>query len=144
MENNAARPGAPWHFWVVGVILLLWGAMGSFDYAATVARFEPYLSKFPEEALAYYYDAPWWMYVLWGVSSIGSLLTAIFYLARNKMAVPLFALSWLAGLGAVIRTMINPPPNAGGGETMFMLIIMAVTLLLLVYLIWLKKRGILR
>ena len=34
----------PWHLWVVGVVGLLWSAMGAMDFVMTQTRNESYLS----------------------------------------------------------------------------------------------------
>jgi hypothetical protein len=133
----------PWHLWVVGILLLLWQGLASFDYMATVLKYEPYLSQFPEEALAYYYSSPMWMFALWAIASLGGLLGAILLLLRNKLAAPLFAIAFIAGLIASIYMLLNPGPEGTGG---FMAVAFAnlFGLAIVIYVFWQKRRGVLR
>ena len=137
-----SRPKTPWHLWVVGVFLLLWQALASFDFVATVARFEPYLSGYPEDVLEYYYNAPLWMYAMWGIAAFGGLIGSILLLMRKKSAVPAFGLAWLCSLAAVFWQSVNPAPE-GGGEPEFMIIVIIVALLLLLYMGWMQRRRVL-
>jgi len=92
-----ARPRPPVHLWIVGVLALLWNAMGVWDYLATQTRYEPYMSQYSEVQLAYFYGFPAWVVAVWAISVFSGFLGAIALLLRRKWAVWLFALS-LAGL----------------------------------------------
>ena len=147
MSDQQISSKAPWHLWVVGGLLLIWQGMAAFDYMATLIRYEPYLAGYPEDILNYYFNAPAWMYLMWGVASIGGLVAALFLLLRRKLAVPLFALGWLSSLVAAIYTFQNPPPVLGegeGGGVMFYAIVLAAALMVLLYLVWLSRKGVLR
>ena len=48
---KAAGTRAPWHLWVVGIISLLWNAMGAFDYLMSQTRNEQYMAAFTPEQL---------------------------------------------------------------------------------------------
>ena len=143
MENSTTKVSAPWHLWVIGVFLLLWQGMATFDYGATAIRYEPYLSKFPEEALEYYFAAPVWMFAMWGIASIGGLIGAIFVLMRNKLAVPVFFAAWLCGVVATAYSFVNPPPNMEGAK-MFSALVIIASAMVLYYLYAMKKNGVLR
>ena len=41
----------PWHLWAVGVVALLWNAMGALDYVMTQTRNEDYMSGYTPSAL---------------------------------------------------------------------------------------------
>jgi len=143
MSNSTSDISTPWHLWVVGGLLLLWGSIGAFDYLATVLRYEPYLSKFPEEALAYYFNAPLSMFVMWGASALGGFFGAVFLLMRKKIAVPIFGVSWFCSVVAVIYAFINPAPGVAASN-LFMITVIFITLLILIYIYWLQKRDVLR
>lgn len=142
MTELKSEKRAPWHMWVVGILLLVWHGFASFDYIATVIRFEPYLANFPEEILSYFFDAPLWMYAMWGMGSIGGLISTILMLMRRKSAVLIFVSAWVCSMVASIYSVINPMP--GGGNNLFMGIVMVVALLIVIYLHWLQRRGVLR
>src|SRR3546814_11492179 len=48
----------PWHLWVVGVLSLLWNAVGAFDYTMTKLNDADYLSAFTPEQIAYFQSFP--------------------------------------------------------------------------------------
>lgn len=64
MREAETPVSAPWHMWVLGGVLLLWQGFAAFDYVMTLLRVEPYLANHPEEMLAYFYGAPFWMYLM--------------------------------------------------------------------------------
>lgn len=98
-EMNAAeaRPKAPVHLWIVGVLALLWSLMGAFDYLATQLELEFYMSQFTPEQLAYFNAFPVWMTAFWAFGVWGGLAGAIGLLLRKKWAVWAFVVS-IAGL----------------------------------------------
>ena len=139
MTDHKSGASAPWHMWVLGVLLLLWNGFAAFDYAMTVIRYEPYLAGHPEEFLAYFYNAPLWMYAMWGISMVGGLIATLLLLMRRRMAVPVFTLAWVGSVIAVLYSAVNPPP--GGGNLPFAAAIILITFLVLIYFYWLQRRG---
>lgn len=142
MNTVKSKIRTPWHMWVIGVFLLLFNGFATFDYLMTVMRYQPYLSAYPEDVLAYFYGAPLWMYVIWGFSMVGGLIAVIALLMRKRVAVPIYAIAWIASVIAVIYSVLNPVP--GGGSVLFSVIVIIIALLVLVYFRWLQKRGVLR
>lgn len=142
MTTHTSNASAPWHMWVLGGLLLLWNGMAAFDYIMTLIRFEPYLAAYPEETLAYFFNAPIWMYGVWGVSMLGGLIGTILLLARRRTAVPVYALAWLSSVLAVIYSFVKPVP--GGGNALFGVVVIMISLLVLFYFYRLKNRGVLR
>ena len=47
-EPDSSGVKTPWHLWVVGIVALLWNAIGALDFTATQMRFEFYMSQFTE------------------------------------------------------------------------------------------------
>lgn len=131
----AERSRAPVHLWIVGVLALLWNAMGAFDYLATQMRLEFYVSQFTEEQLAYFYGIPAWAVAAWAIAVWGGLLASIGLLLRKAWAVWLFGLS-LAGLA--VSTVYNFGLSEGleimgTGGAIFTAVIWLVAILLLLY-----------
>jgi len=76
-SGRGARVRTPVHLWVVGVLALLWNAMGAFDYLATQFKLEFYVKQFTPEQLSYFYGFPaWavagWAFGVWGPSQARS------------------------------------------------------------------------
>lgn len=143
MTTPKSNISAPWHMWVLGVFLLLWNGMAAIDYVMTVIRFEPYLAGHHEEALAYFYNAPLWMYLMWGVSMLGGFFGTLLLLMRRRAAVPVYAAAWFASVIAVINSVVKPVPGMGNNALLGGAIIL-ISLLILIYFYWLQKRGVLR
>jgi hypothetical protein len=58
MTASPAAARTPAHLWIVGVLSLLWNAMGAFDYTATRLRLDFYMSQFTPQQLDYFYNFP--------------------------------------------------------------------------------------
>lgn len=142
MSNEQTSAGAPWHLWVIGGLLLIWNGLAAFSYVAMLTRFDPVLSGYPEAVLNYYFNAPTWMMVMWGASTVGGFLGAALLLLRQKACVLVMVVAWLASVAAVFYTQKNPPP--GGGDTIFAIAVLIAALFVIYYMTWLARKGFLR
>ena len=95
------RTKAPWHLWLIGVIALLWNAVGAFDYYMSQTKNEAYMKMFTPEQLEFFYSFPSWSVALWAIAVWGGVLGCILLLLRNKLAVCVFLISLI---GMVINT----------------------------------------
>jgi len=82
MNTGETRPKTPIHLWIVGILALLWNAMGAFDYLATELQLEAYMEGFTEEQLAYFYGFPSWVVAFWAFAVWGGLLASVGLLLR--------------------------------------------------------------
>ena len=48
------RTKTPWHLWIIGVVALLWSAIGAFDYVMTQTKNESYMGMFTSEQLEFF------------------------------------------------------------------------------------------
>ena len=87
----------PWHIWAVGVVSLLWNAIGAFDYTMTTLANADYMAPFTADQRAYFQDFPVWATTGWAFGVWASLLGSLLLLIRSRHAVTAFAIS-LAGL----------------------------------------------
>lgn len=131
----------PWHLWVLAILLTLFNTFAAVDYIATIFRIDDYLGNHPPEVLSYYFNAPIWMKIMWGVSMVGGFIGAMLFLLRRAAAVIVTAISWVASVVAVIYTIVNPAPM---GSATASIIILIIALLIVFYMAWMKKRGVLR
>jgi hypothetical protein len=136
----------PVHLWIVGILSILWNAVGAFDYVATQSRLESYMSQFTPEQLEYFYSFPTWMDSAWAVGVWGSLLGSIFLLMRKSWAVWLFGASMLGLAVSTIYNFILSDGMAvmGSGAAIFTAVIWAIVLLLFFYARAMVKSGVLR
>ena len=130
-----ATSRAPIHLWIVGVLSLLWNAMGAFDYAATKLELDFYLSGFPQELLDWVAAFPAWATAAWAFGVWGALAGSIGLLARRRWAVWAFGLS-LAGLAVSTLYQFglsNGMELMGSAGAIFTGAIWAVAIFLLLY-----------
>ena len=143
-DTSTFHPRAGWHLWLVGILGILWNGFGCFDFTMTATRNAAYLEPYPKEMLAYWFAMPWWMWAFWAVGVFGGVLGSIALLAKNKLAVPLFAASLLAAaVSNIIASMDKDAPKMEGTE-IIPYVIMGLAAAFLAYAVWQSRRGVLR
>jgi len=146
MNAGETRQKAPIHLWIVGVLALLWDAMGAFDYLATRLELEFYMSQFTEEQLAYFYGFPVWVTSFWAIAVWSALVGSVGLLLRKKWSVWAFG---VAIVGLVVTSiynfgMSNGAEIMGSEAVVFTVVIWVVSIFLLAYAWAMAKRGVLR
>ena len=143
---SEANVKTPIHLWIVGILALLWNAIGAFDYFATQTRMESYMSKFTPEQLEYFYGFPAWMDAAWAIAVWGSLLGALALLMRKTWAVTLFGLAILGLLVSTVYNFVisNGAEMMGSQGVIFTVIIWVIALLLFFYARAMASRKVLR
>lgn len=149
MAEAVIQPAkAPWHLWAVGILSLLWDAVGAMDFTMTQTRNEAYMKAFTPEQLAYFYGFPLWAVVAWGTATWSGLAGSVLLLLRKRLAFPVYLVS-LAGM--VLTTIYSvglseglKVMGGGVGMVVFNAIIYVTGLLLLLYARAMRKRGVLR
>jgi hypothetical protein len=143
-ETDVER--TPWHLWVIGVVALLWNAMGALDYVMTQTRNEEYMSNFTPEQLSFFYGFPAWVDAAWAIAVWGGVLGTLLLLIRRRYAVWVF----LASLIAMVITAFQNYVLSNGMEIMgdpftlgFTAAIFLAALALLLYARAMQKRKIL-
>lgn len=138
----------PWHLWVVGVLSLLWNAIGAFDYTMTKLNPVTYLADFTPDQQAYFTSFPVWANVGWALGVWGSILGSLLLLARSRHAVTAFIVS-LVGLaiGSVYQFGMHwgdLQRMFGNFPAIFTAIIWVVAIALLIYARRQVAAGVLR
>lgn len=142
---NGTTGKAPRHLWIVGILAVLWNAIGAFDYTATELRLESYMSQFTPEQLAYFYGFPAWAVATWAIAVWGALLGSIGLLLRRRWAVWAFGVS-IAGmvLTAVYSFALSDGlAMMGQGAVMFTAVIWIIAFALFFYARAMARRGVL-
>jgi hypothetical protein len=151
MQDNA-RERAPVHLWIIGVLSLLWSAIGCYDYLMTRMRNTDYLASMmpevdPNAMLAWVDAFPIWAQFGWGLGVWGGLVGSLLLLMRNRWAVHAMGLSLVgAVLGLGYQIVGAPPvPGATGGMMEIMpYVIIAIALALFLYARAMRQKGVLR
>lgn len=136
---------APVHLWIIGIVSLIWNAIGVFDYLATKLRLDFYMSQFTPEQLDYFYSFPAWAVGGWALGVWGALIGSLGLLLRKSWAVSMFAISVI---GLVITSLYNfvltdGADVMGEGGAWFSAVIWIIGILLFFYARAMAKRGVL-
>ncbi|MDF1801024.1 MAG: hypothetical protein P1V81_17785 [Planctomycetota bacterium] len=144
--SNDTSTKTPVSLWIVGVVSLLWNAMGGYDYVMTHSRDETYLANFTPEQLAYLDGYPGWMVSFWAIGVWGGVLGSVLLLLRKSLAGTLFAASFLAVVVATVRNFVFAEgfEAMGTGGALFAGAIFLAALGQLLYARAMRARGVLR
>lgn len=121
---TAISPATPKHLWIVGILSLLWNAIGATDYimseTGNLAWFE--MMGLGAEELAWMQSFPVWAVAAWAIGVWGSVAGSILLLMRSRHAVTAYLLSIA---GAVVSfafqfTAANKPASMEGGAALAM------------------------
>ena len=139
----------PIHFWIVGVLSLLWNAGGAVDYVMTKTNVATYMAEQPPERLALLADAPFWFSITWPVGVWFSVIGSLLLLMRSRFAGSAFALSLLGLIGSSIYTYImvdggSMVAAAGPAAIIFTIGIPIILIALWIYARAMTRAGILR
>jgi hypothetical protein len=91
--SNTNKPGSA--FWIIGIIALLWNAMGVYNYLIQAYQTEAYTSSLNEAQLALMDSMPSWNTALFAIAVFSGLIGTILMLMRKKSAVSLFIISFV-------------------------------------------------
>ncbi len=146
MSNNVSETPAPWHLWAIGVVALLWNALGAFDYLMTQTKNEAYMAQFTAEQLDFFYGLPAWVVAAWAIAVWGGVLGAVLLLLRKQIAVWVL----LVSLVAMVLTAFQNYVLSNGLEVIgdafaltFTAVIFVVALGLFIYARHMRARGVL-
>ncbi|MBV6417120.1 MAG: hypothetical protein CMLOHMNK_01758 [Steroidobacteraceae bacterium] len=133
MTNAASK--APWHLWVVGVLAVLFNAIGVFDFTMSMTRGADYMAGAGMTAaqIAHYLDMPGWMTAVWALGVFTALFASLLLLLRRRLAFPVFSVSLAAFLVSLLYTYVLTDGGAIMGPQMAAASAMiAIVLLLLI------------
>jgi len=145
-DDAAATPDpTPRHLWVVGILGLLWGSMGAYDYLMTQTQNESYMSQFTAAQLEFFYGFPTWVVAFWAVAVWGGVLGTIFLLLRKRLAAPVLLVSFLAMTVTAVHNFVltNGMEVMGGIGLVFSVLIFVFAFGLWFYARSMAQRGVL-
>jgi hypothetical protein len=142
---------APIHLWIVGILSLLWGCFGGYDYTMTRMRNTDYIAASmpgvdPNAALAWVDSMPLYAQFGWGLGVWTGILGAVLLLLRNRWAVWAYGLSLVgAVLGLGYQIALAPPLAGADGPMMKAMpyVIILVALGVFLYARAMQKKGLL-
>ena len=139
---------APWHLWLVGVIAVLFNAIGVFDFVMAMAQGADYMAKagMTPEQIAHYQQFPGWITAVWAVGVFGALLGSVLILLRNRLAAPVFAISLAAfAINLLYTYVLSDGGRIMGSQMAIASTVIAVLLAFFTVYSWqMRRRGVLR
>ncbi len=97
MMTSFHKPIPPW-FWIVGVLLVIWGAVGVFACVQQVRLGADAMGPADDYYRRLYASFPAWYNAVYAVATGAGLLAALALVFRSRLARPLFVLSLIAVL----------------------------------------------
>ena len=147
-DTTTPSTKTPWHLWVVGIISLLWNAVGALDFTMTQLKNEAYLKALTPEQLAFIQGFPFWAVFVWGLGTWGGLLGSLLLLFRRCFAVQLFGASLVGIVFTNVYSYLLSDwlkvMHGGIGAVIFSAVIFVIGVLLLLYARAMRQRGVLR
>lgn len=138
----------PWHFWPVGIIALLFNAIGVIDFVMNLVQGPAYLASagMTPEQVAHYQHLPGWMFAVWAVGVFGAFGASALLLMRRRQAAPVFGVSLAAFLLSLLHTYVLTDGGAvmGLDQTLTSVVIAVLLLLFCIYARAQSARGVLR
>ena len=146
---TAAPVRAPAHLWIVGLVALLWNALGAFDYVMSQTNNAWYFSlmQFSDADRAYIANSPALADAFWAFGVWGGLLGSILLLMRSRYAYWAFVVSLVGALVTTIYQYVITPLPADlqtGGTTMLTIAVVVIAVALLVYSYRMRAKGVLQ
>lgn len=134
---------APWHLWAVGIVTLLWNAIGIMSYMMTRLDMLDQLGMTPDQ-IAFFDTFPAWANALWALGVWGAFFGSILLLARSRWAIASLTVSvvGLAGTTVFQHLMIDLPESMSNPA--IDITIWVITLFMLWYASRMRGQGVLR
>ncbi len=145
--EKSKKSGLPWHAWLLGGILLLYGVAAAYDYAMSIYQGEIYYraSGMTDAQIAYFLAVPIWAVVGWTLSVWGSLFGAVALFLRHRLAVGFFAVSVIGGLIYILYVLVLSAGREAMGDLWLMpLVLAAITTAMTFYCYRLRSLYVLR
>lgn len=150
MKEARATPAglAPWHLWLVGLLMLVWNAMSCYSHVMTLTQNAAYFraTRVTPEIAAYFAAVPAWYVVAWTIGVWGGLVAAVGLLMRKSWTVWWFAASQLAMAVNSVATLLNPVARdvLGSVGSVGAIAVIIIGVFVVLYSMMMKRRGVLR
>lgn len=129
------RAPTPWHLWVIGVLSLLWNAIGAFSYVATQIQLEGYVDAMTQEQLDHFTSFPTWATIAWTIGVGSAVFGSLALLLRRRFAYWLFLVSLLGMIATSVYNFVltSGAEIMGTPNVVFSAVIVLVGILLMFY-----------
>ena len=147
--QQAVSARAPAHWWIVGILSLLWNSFGAYDYVMSRMRNTDYFKSMmpdvdPQAMLNYIDSFPIWASFGWGLGVWLGLAGSVLLLIRSRHAVWAFGLSLIGAILGLGYQLANPMPGLEGFMATGMPIVIILVAAFLAWYSWnAQKKGLL-
>jgi len=142
------RTRAPWNYWLVSVVAVLWNGFGAYDYVMSHTQGDAYFRQagMTEAQIAYMHGYPAWMTAIWALGVWGAVAGAILLLARSRFALYAYVASLAAFVMSLIYSyLLSDEAKVLGQQASIMNVVILTGFLFFVWHAWaMTKRGVLR
>ena len=137
------RMHTPVHLWIVGVVTLLFNAMGIMSYLTTKLGMLEQMGLTPEQ-IAFMNSYPAWISAFWALGVWGAFAGSVLLLLRSRWAVTAMVVAMIGLIGTTLGNYVVLDVPAAMQAPALDVAIWAVTLFLLFYARRMAKAGVLR
>ncbi len=141
--NEMGNKRAPWHLWVVGVLTLLFNAMGGFSYTMTRLGKLADLGMTADQ-IAFFNSYPLWANTMWALGVWGAIAGSLLLLAGSRFAVSALVIAVVGLVGTTIyqQLLVEVPESLQSWP--LVIAIWASTIFLLWYAGKMRRAGVLK
>jgi len=133
--NDKVAGGVHWSFWVIGVVALIWNAMGAMNYIVQMNA--EMVATMPETHRAIIEGRPAWATGGFAIAVFGGALGCLLLLLRKSVAYYVF----IASLLGAIATMTHTVGVAGSFTPFEIFMMVLMPLIVAAFLIWYAKHA---
>ncbi len=138
------RVDTPWHLWLVGVLTLLFNAMGIVSYLTTKLGWLAEMGMTPSQ-IAFMETYPAWATTVWAMGVWGAFAGSVLVLLRSRWAVVAMVVALVGLIGVTLaESAVLEVPADMRTPLGLKAAIWGVTLFLLFYSRAMTKAGVLR
>lgn len=105
----------PASIWIVGGLAVVWNLIGVAAFAMQLAMPAEALQAMPPEQRAVYEATPGWIYLFYGVATIGGVLGSLGLLLRRRWAAPVYLVALVALVLQVLASYAVTPAWSTSG-----------------------------
>lgn len=111
---ETARKPAPWHFWLIAILSLVWNGFGGYDYTMTMTHNTAYLSQMgdPQQIIDWVEGFPLWAMIAYALGVWGSVAGSVLLVLRSRHAATAFLVSLVAAAVSFAAQAMTPLPPA--------------------------------
>ena len=136
--NEETNDGVHWSFWLIGVVTLIWNAMGVMNY---LMQMNPEaIADFPESHRAIIESRPAWATGGFAIAVFGGTIGCVLLLLRKSVGTYVFIASLLGTIVTMIHT-IRIASSTIDFSLFEIVVMILMPLVVAAFLIWYSKQA---